>query len=80
MSDTPHRLVVDFPELSEQIAALKANDPHFARLVSDYDALNEEVHLVETDVHPMEDLAAAELRKKRMHLKDEIYKMLTTPA
>ncbi len=80
MSNTPHKLAADFPELADKIAELKASDPHFAKMVSDYADLNAEVHLVETDVHPMEDLAAAELRKKRMHLKDDIYRMLTAEA
>lgn len=80
MSNTPHQLAADFPELSGKITELKAADSHFAALAEAYNALNDEVHLAETDVHPMEDLALAELRKKRMHLKDEIYRLLTAPA
>jgi Uncharacterized protein conserved in bacteria len=80
MSNTPHQLAADFPELAGKISVLKASDPRFAALATEYEALNDEVHLAETDVHPMEDLALAELRKKRMHLKDEIYRMLTAPA
>lgn len=80
MSNTPHQLAADFPDLADKISALKAADPHFAHLMQDYDAVNDEVHLAETDVKPMEDLALTELRKKRMLLKDEIYKALTATA
>lgn len=76
MSNTPHQLAADFPEMADKITELKASDSHFAHLAAQYDALNEEVHLAETDVQPMEDLALAELRKKRMHLKDELYRLL----
>ncbi|SFK07600.1 YdcH family protein [Celeribacter neptunius] len=80
MSNTPHQLAADFPELADKIMELKSSDSHFAHLAGQYDALNEEVHQAETDMHPMEDLALSELRKKRMLLKDELYKMLTQPA
>ncbi|WP_460272156.1 YdcH family protein [Celeribacter sp. ULVN23_4] len=80
MSNTPHQLAADFPDFAAQISDLKAVDPHFAQMVQDYGALNDEVHLAETDVQPMDDLALSELRKKRMLLKDEIYRMLTAPA
>ncbi|WP_434288191.1 YdcH family protein [Celeribacter sp. SCSIO 80788] len=80
MSNTPHQLAADFPDLAGKITELKSSDAHFATLVGAYEALNDEVHLAETDVHPMEDLALAELRKKRMHLKDEIYRLLTVSA
>ncbi|ATG49505.1 hypothetical protein CEW89_19145 [Celeribacter ethanolicus] len=80
MSNTPHQLAADFPDLAGKITERKASDAHFATLVGEYDALNDEVHLAETDVQPMEDMALAELRKKRMHLKDEIYRLVTAPA
>ena len=80
MSHTPHRLSKDFPELADRISGLKESDPHFARLLDDYNALNDKVHLVETDVEPMDDLAQADLRKQRMALKDELYAMLTAQA
>lgn len=80
MSNTPHSLTADFPELAEAISARKSSDPHFARMLEDYNDLNAKVHLAETDINPMEDLAHAELRKRRMALKDELYHMLTAQA
>lgn len=80
MSHTPHKLDDDFPEMAEKIDALKASDAHFARLVEDYAEMNDQVHKAESNLAPMEELAEMELRKKRMALKDEIYRMLTAAA
>ncbi|MEM5476731.1 DUF465 domain-containing protein [Pacificibacter sp. AS14] len=80
MSNTPHELSADFPELAGKISALKTSDAHFARKMEEYHDLNREVHRAETDVEPMDDLAQAELRKNRMALKDELYQMLTAAA
>ncbi|WP_417242972.1 YdcH family protein [Celeribacter sp.] len=80
MSHTPHQLSHDFPELADAISERKASDPHFAHLLDDYNALNDKVHLAETNVEPMDDLAQSELRKKRMALKDKLYGLLTAAA
>lgn len=77
MSNTPHELSADFPELADKISMLKTSDAHFARRMEEYHDLNRQVHRAETDVEPMDDLAQAESRKKRMALKDELYQMLT---
>lgn len=80
MTNTPHQVAADFPELADKISELKNSDPHFASLLEKYDDVNDEVHVAETNVKPMDDLAVAELRKKRMLLKDEIYAALTAAA
>ncbi|WP_417244600.1 MULTISPECIES: YdcH family protein [Celeribacter] len=80
MTNTPHQVAADFPELADKISELKNSDPHFARLLEKYDDVNDEVHVAETNVKPMDDLAVAELRKQRMLLKDEIYAALTAAA
>lgn len=77
MSNTPHQLHEDFPEFADKITDLKSNDTHFSRLMDEYGEVNDRVHLAETDVRPMEDLALVELRKQRMTLKDELYHLLT---
>ena len=76
MSHTPHRLADDFPEFRSRIAELRENDRHFARLAEDYEAVNDEIHLSETNVHPLEDMAEVLKRKERAALKDAIYAML----
>lgn len=77
MSNTPHELAEDFPEHAELIGSLKQSDAHFAGLAENYHTLNRQLHRVETNVEPMDDLAIVELRKKRMALKDELYAMLS---
>lgn len=80
MSHTPHELAADFPELADRIEALKAADPHFARLAGEYHDLNREIHRIETDVTPASDATQTELRRRRMALKDELYARLKAPA
>ena len=78
MSHTPHELTEDFPEDAEKISALKQSDPHFARLVEDYHEVNRAVHRAETQIEPVGEAHEAELRRKRMQLKDEISRVLRT--
>jgi hypothetical protein len=80
MSNTPHELAEEFPDLTEQMHALKTSDAHFARLADDYHEINREIHRIETNVEPASPVHESELRKQRMALKDEIYKMLTEAA
>ncbi len=76
MSNTPHTLQDEFPHQAEKLHALKVSNPHFARLLADYDAANDRVHRAESMVEPMEQLAEVALRKERAHLKDEIARLL----
>ncbi|MDA0961829.1 MAG: YdcH family protein [Proteobacteria bacterium] len=77
MTNTPHELAAEFPDKADLIHKLKADDAHFARLAEEYHTINRQVHRAETNVEPMEELAEVELRKKRAHLKDQIYAMLS---
>jgi hypothetical protein len=78
MSHVPHELHEEFPEHAAKITALKTSNAHFARLADEYHEVNRAVHRAETRTEPMEDLAMDELRKKRMRLKDELYRMLAS--
>ena len=77
MSNTPHELPEEFPQLADKISELKQSDAHFARLAEEYHDLNRAVHRAETLVEPVDELAEVEMRKKRAALKDELYRMLT---
>ncbi|MBV1866471.1 MAG: YdcH family protein [Marinosulfonomonas sp.] len=77
MSHTPHELSEEFPDKVNELSSLKQSNAHFARLVDEYHEVNRDVHRAETNVEPTDDLHAAEMRKKRMVLKDEIWKMLS---
>ena len=73
MSHTPHELAEEFPELADQMAALRQTDDHFAKLADRYHTLNRALHRAETDVEPTSDDHMVDMRKERMALKDEIY-------
>ena len=72
MSNTPHTLAEEFPGQMDVIHKLKVSDPDFARLLEEYDAVNDKIHLAETNVKPVEQLYEVELRKHRLRIKDEI--------
>ncbi|MCG6901204.1 MAG: YdcH family protein [Rhodobacter sp.] len=77
MTHTPHELAEEFPDRIEQMHALKQADAHFARLFDDYHAINRTIHRAETNVEPVEELAEVEMRKQRVVLKDEIWRILS---
>ncbi len=76
MSHVPHELVEEFPEFQEKITQMKQGNAHFSKLYEEYHEINRAVHRAETDVEPTDDFHMEEMRKKRMHLKDELYGML----
>jgi uncharacterized protein YdcH (DUF465 family) len=76
MTHTPHELAEEFPDQVQLIADLKTVNTHFARLVDEYHEVNRAVHRAETNVEPTDDLNEEALRKKRMHLKDEIWQIM----
>lgn len=72
MSDTPHTLAEEFPDQVDLIHKLKTSDKHFARLLEEYDEVNDQVHLAETNIQPMENFEEEKLRKRRLQIKDAI--------
>lgn len=76
MSHVPHELPEEFPDKIEVMHELKINDAHFQRLSEEYHELNRQIHRVETGIEPTSEQFETELRKKRLHLKDEIASML----
>jgi uncharacterized protein YdcH (DUF465 family) len=72
MSNTPHTLHDEFPADAARISALKASDAHFARILLDYDTVNDKVHRSETRLDLLTDAEEETLRKERSRLKDQI--------
>jgi uncharacterized protein len=72
MSNTPHTLHEEFPGEGPKISALKASDAHFARLLGDYDLVNDKVHRAETRLDLLTESEEEQLRKQRSRLKDQI--------
>ena len=77
MSIDNHTLVNEFPQLKDKIHALKTSDHHFARRFDEYNNLDREVRRLEGEGSPKADESMEELKKKRLALKDELYRMLT---
>lgn len=72
MSNTPHTLQEEFPGKAAEISALKVSDAHFARLLSEYDEVNDKVHRAETRLDLLTEAEEEVLRKTRSHIKDQI--------
>ena len=72
MSNTPHTLGEEFPGKLDAIHALKATDPKFAKLLRDYDEVNDRVHRAETRIDALSDEAEQMLRRQRLAIKDAI--------
>ncbi|KPQ19093.1 MAG: hypothetical protein HLUCCX10_03820 [Algoriphagus marincola HL-49] len=71
-----HPLQEEFPEFEAKIHDLKMENEHFKKLFEEYDEVDHEIYRVESDAVPASDETANQLRIKRLHLKDEIYKFL----
>jgi len=76
MSHVPHELAEEFPDQTDRIHDLKTSNAHFARLADEYHEVNRAIHRAETRVEPVSDEAEQDLRRKRLHLKDEIAAMI----
>jgi uncharacterized protein YdcH (DUF465 family) len=74
--NTPHELAEEFPDNLDQLHTLKETDAHFRKLSDEYHELNRAIHRAEINVEPVDDMFAAEMRKQRLHLKDQIRAML----
>ena len=51
------------------------NDARFAHLLKQHDAVDDQITADETGVAPMGDVGLEDLKKQRLHLKDELYRM-----
>lgn len=76
MSIPNHSLAVELPEYKQEIHELKMNNNHFHRLHEKYDDVNHEIHRIEEGVETPSDMYLEDLKKKRLHLKDELFGML----
>lgn len=76
MPMTPHELNEEFPVEAERIHALKGANAYFARLVKEYEEVNRAVHNAEARIAPTDEVHEEELRRRRLALKDEIWRLL----
>ena len=72
-----HNLTHEFPELEEKINQLKLDDENFRKMYVNYEEVNALIqHYEEGEQNHTTDEHLTDLRKKRMHLKDDLYDFL----
>ena len=71
-----HDLNHEFPNLTDEIHALKAQHNHFAKLSDEYEHVTREIERLEEDDIPVDDFTIEDMKKKRVRLKDELYQMI----
>ena len=71
-----HSLVNDFPELTDTIARLIAENAAFAADNKRYTALDKEIRTLELRGSPIDDQAMHQLKHDRAELKDSLYARL----
>jgi len=78
MSVEHHDLIHEFPQLKARIHELKVSNAHFRRLFDEYHELTREIEKMENEVTPVATHTEEEAKLRRVHLKDELYHLLTT--
>ena len=71
-----HPLSREFPQKIEMLRWLLQGDGHFARLASEYEALDKRIYEIEDGRAAVDDLLLQGLKLQRVALKDEIAEWL----
>lgn len=73
-----HPFLQDHPELQDTIHALKLSNTHFRKLLREYEGLDLEISRAESNIpgYLMSDIDLQELKKEKIHLKDELIAMV----
>lgn len=69
-----------FPEYRDLITQLKTTDAHFVRLFDEHNALDQQIKRMESHTEPSSPIQIEQLKKKKLHLKDEVYAVLKKAA
>lgn len=73
-----HRdLAHEFPELKDRVHELKLASARFRSLYEEYRAVDNEVSRIEQEIETPSEDYTEELKRRRVHLKDRLYGMLT---
>ena len=75
-----HPLIAEFPEYREKIHNLKIASLHFAKLADQYEEVDKHICRAEDSPEGFSEGHMHELKAKRLHLKDEIYRELSKEA
>ncbi|MBL8393812.1 MAG: YdcH family protein [Candidatus Accumulibacter sp.] len=71
-----HDLHHEFPEYLDSIHQLKTSSEQFGQLYDEYHELTREVERLEEEDLPIDDFTIENMKKKRVWLKDQMYRML----
>lgn len=71
-----HSLALEFPDYKDTIHRLKTTDTHFRRLLETYESLSKTIENIETTVTPADTHHEEDLKRQRVHLKDQLYQQL----
>ncbi|MCB1932250.1 MAG: DUF465 domain-containing protein [Candidatus Accumulibacter sp.] len=71
-----HDLHHEFPEYLDSIHALKGSNESFGGLYDEYHQLTREVERLEEEDLPVHDFTIENMKKQRVLLKDQMYRML----
>jgi len=66
-----------FPEYRDLISTLKHSDLHFTTLFNRHNELDQKIKNIESAIEVASHEAIEALKKEKLHLKDEIYALLT---
>ncbi len=77
MHNEAHDLIHELPEYKDKIHELKLSDNHFRKLFDDYHVANKAIHRIEQGVEAHGDDYVEDLKKKRLHLKDSLFQLLS---
>jgi uncharacterized protein YdcH (DUF465 family) len=71
-----HDLVHELPEHKDRIHELKVSNEHFKKLFDEYHELDHEVLRMEEGIETPSDEVLEEVKKKRLNLKDQLYRII----
>jgi uncharacterized protein len=77
MSVEHHDLIHEFPQMRDRIHELKMSDGHFRKIFEEYHVLTRSTEKMENEVTPVATHVEEESKMRRIHLKDQLYRMLT---
>ena len=76
MTAAHHDLALDFPEYRDRLAHMEASSSEFARIFGEYRDVSTELHRIEAKLETPTHAYVEALQKRRLHLKDEIHRVL----
>ncbi|HMO06090.1 MAG TPA: YdcH family protein [Paracoccaceae bacterium] len=69
-----------FPEYRDLITRLKGHDHHFTRLFDKHNELDQTIKNMEAHIQPGSQVEIENLKKEKLHLKDQLYVILRKAA